>query len=363
MKKFIIQTLGCKINQCESGSIEDLLSSHGFIATTSLLEADIIIINTCTVTNRTDYKSRNLIKKAAEIKKHNNGVVVIVTGCYSQRHRDEILRTGFVDYIVDNNQKDKILEIVQQNKTLDFNEIDKFNKFCDISNYRLTKRKINNRSKAFIKIQDGCDCFCTYCAVPFARGKPRSRSLTSILEELDSIVELGYQELVISGVNLGLYNSDGLNLASLLSIISKYESLQKIRLSSIEPQLFTDELFEVISKIEKIEPHFHIPLQSGCDELLKIHNRKYLTDDIVKLVNKLREIKVEPVIGFDVIVGLPFETDEYFDETYNFLQSIGYSYLHVFLYSKRKGTVAALMDNQIHGSIAKKRSKQLLGTL
>ena len=372
MKKYLIQTLGCKINQSESASLERQLFYHGYEATNNIENADLIIINTCTVTNRTDYKSRNLIKKAINAKSINKNICIIVTGCYSQRQREEILKSGNIDLILDNNNKDMLLPYLNGNKDFIFNEIDTFDTFNDISfsdsGIKTCKSSLQSpilsRQRAFIKIQDGCDNFCTYCAVPYARGKPRSRSLDSILNEINWYLSYGYHDLVVSGINLGLYNSDGNSLSDLLKILSKHSynglELNSICLSSIEPDLFSDDLLDTISCLQKITPHFHIPLQSGSDEILRIHNRKYNVSDVTSLVERLRIIKPACKIGFDVIVGLPHESDFHFEQTFNYIKSINVSYLHVFVYSKRKGTVAANMSGQVHGTIAKKRSKLLL---
>jgi threonylcarbamoyladenosine tRNA methylthiotransferase MtaB len=327
MPNIFIETLGCKINQYESACILDEYLQAGYQKADDINNADIIIINTCTVTNRTDYKSRYLINKAKQAKIKKNAKI-IVTGCYSQRNREEIEALGFVDLIVDNNSKD-----INMNTT-----------------------SMDERSRAYLKIQDGCDFFCSYCAVPYARGKPRDRSLESIIKQVKILLDNGYEELVLSGINLGLFK----DLHGLLYELAKYDKLKRIRLSSIEPQLFTEKLLKAIGYIDKICPHFHIPLQSGSDTLLKLHGRKYTTTQFLNIVERLQQLKPYTALGFDVIVGLPHETDELFQETYQLLKNLDLTYLHVFIYSKRKGTPAATMPNQVHGTAAKERSKQLI---
>jgi len=360
MFSIFVETLGCKINQYESACMVDDFLARGFIVSDSMVKADIIIINTCTVTNRTDYKSRHLINKARKIKQINNEVKILVTGCYSQRNRDEIMQTGQIDLIVDNNSKNRIFEYLNKLYTREFDtcHFAEAKDFEDFSEMNMQRMRGYNR--AFLKIQDGCDFFCSYCAVPFARGKPRSRSFESIIFQVKKLLSAGYNEIVLSGVNLGLFNFEEFDLADLLYKLSEFHDLKKIRLSSIEPQLFSDKLLDAIQSIEKVCPHFHIPLQTGSDYLLKTHQRKYTVSKFLEILQKLFMAKPFAAIGLDLIVGLPFETDALFDETYELLRSIDFAYLHVFVYSKRKGTSAASMKGQVHGSIAKERSERLL---
>ena len=443
MPSIYVETLGCKINQYESACVLESFLQNGFQRSNDIKTADIIVINTCTVTNRSDYKSRNLIKKAENLKELNQAVKIIVTGCYSQRNKDEVISSGLVDLIVDNNQKDKIFSLVTSYKLQEISPppplLQSHNPYRDIqgkidnllmggrmkdtsvlSSHSISQSEIGttrgmqwveaecfkefsdlntssmgDRSRAFLKIQDGCDFYCSYCAVPFARGKPRSRSVDSTLKQVEYFSSTGYEEIVLSGVNLGLYSSDGHDLADLLYKLSEFDDLKRIRLSSLEPQLLTDKLLQAIDEIPKICRHFHIPLQSGSNELLKIHNRKYTVEDVERVVSKLQitnylslaqgvksQILPPPTppinvggaslpinvgegqkvsaIGFDVIVGLPGETEELFEETYKFLEKLDFTYLHVFIYSKRKGTIAASMKGQVNGKIAKERSKRLL---
>ena len=374
-KKIYLDTLGCKVNQYETACVLDEFLCHGYEETQVMDMADVVIINTCTVTNRTDYKSRNLIAKAVKIKHGRPGVKIVVTGCYGQNHRDEIMASGLVDFVVDNNDKNRIFEYIKDSQKIGFTDADEFMEFTEMS-----MNSMNERSRAFLKIQDGCDFNCSYCIVPSVRGKPRCRSFESIIKQVEKLLAgsrelrsgdfqspssmlqaptqrvVGYEEIVLGGINLGLYA----DLDKLLYTLAKYDKLKRIRLSSIEPQLFSDSLLTAIGDINKVCPHFHIPLQTGSDYLLKLHGRKYTTKQFKELISKLQAIKPHCAFGFDVIVGLPSETDELFNETYELLKCIDLAYLHVFIYSKRKGTEAAKMKAQVHGSVAKERSNKLL---
>ena len=362
--KVYIETLGCKVNQYESSCILDDFVQNGYEFTSNMANADVIIINTCTVTNRTDYKSRYLINQAIKQKQQNPDVKIVVTGCYSQREIQDKGFTGWelIDLIVDNNNKNLIgknihnfLAIKSDKKKLNseklFNNSTDFNLYCEMN-----MNKMYARNRAFLKIQDGCDMSCTYCAVPSARGKSRSSSIENILSQVEILVKNGYKEIVLGGINLGLF--DGLN--NLLFKFWEISELKRIRLSSIEPQLFTDDLLHTIKQIDKICSHFHIPLQSGSDTLLKRHNRKYNIKEYKDLITKIQTIKPDCALGFDVIVGLPGETEELFNETFELLNNIDFTYLHVFIYSKRRGTPAAKMTDQVHGTVAKDRSKKLI---
>lgn len=367
-KKIFIETLGCKINQYESESILNSFLSNEYKSTDKINDADVIVINTCTVTNRTDYKSRYLIAKATEIKEINPDIKIVITGCYSQRFKDEIteqnnkspLNSPLIDFIVDNNKKNHILDFINNSNILekDFSKAVDFQEFSEMSFSTMSEH-----SRAFLKIQDGCDCFCSYCAVPYARGKPRSRSVNNIKHQVETLLSNGYEEIVLSGINLGLFKGDlteHYDLSDLITDLSGYQKLKKIRLSSIEPQLFTDKLINTIRGNEKVSPHFHIPLQTGNDYLLKLHNRRYDISQFSDVYTKLKNAKENVAFGFDVIVGLPGETENLFEETFRLLESLEFTYLHVFIYSKRKNTLAATMKNQVHGNDSKRRSKLLI---
>ena len=358
MRRIYISTLGCKVNNYESSCVLNEFIENGYEETKYMNSADVIVINTCTVTNRTDYKSRSLITKACLAKKEKPKTKVIVTGCYSQRSKDIINSTWHVDLIVDNNKKNKIYDFVRGNLTtndISFADNDDFTEFSEME-----MGSTGSLSRAFLKVQDGCDFHCSYCVVPLVRGKPRSRPFESVTKQVEMLLSKGYEEIVLSGINLGLYCEDGFDLADLLLELASYDGLKKIRLGSMEPLLFTDKLIDVIGKIDKICPHFHIPLQTGSDRLLKLHGRKYTSAQFKDMIDKLRQIMPNCAFGFDVITGLPGEDEEQFEETFNFLQNMEFTYLHVFVYSKREGTRAARMKNQVHGIIAKERSDKLI---
>jgi threonylcarbamoyladenosine tRNA methylthiotransferase MtaB len=314
-------------------------------------------MNTCTVTNRTDYKSRNAIRKALTQKEKNIKVKVIVTGCYSQRNYNEIMELGSIDLIVDNNSKGKILGCINQVDALNFRDILETPEFEELSTTSMI-----DRTRAYIKVQDGCDYYCAYCAVPYARGHSRSRKKENVLKQIQKLTEEGYKEFVLGGINLGLYGreqNDNYFLSHLLTDIEKIEGVKLIRLSSIEPQLFSDDLLNFFRKSKKICPHFHIPLQIGCDEMLSHMGRKYTMSDFNSTIQSIRSIFPDAAIGIDVIAGLPGEIEELYQKTLDYLVSLDFTYLHVFPYSRRPGTRAEKMSGQVHGSDIKRRTKLL----
>ena len=354
MKKISITTFGCKINQYESSCIVDDFQIKGYEITDSNEIADVYVINTCTVTNRTDYKSRNAIRKALKVKENNKNIKIIVTGCYSQRNVEEVKSLGNIDLIVDNNHKNEILNFLSEKKS-------KFNDILQEINFsEQTTSRMLDRSRAYIKIQDGCDFYCAYCAIPYARGHSRSRLKENVLKQISMLVTHGFFEFVLAGINLGLYGKDlyaDYFLCDLIKDIEKIEGVRIIRLSSIEPQLFTDELINLFSQSNIIAPHFHIPLQTGSDFLLKKMNRRYSKKQFQKLLFKLKNVRNDVAIGIDVIAGLPGETEILFQEAVDFLESLPITYIHGFSYSKRFGTKAAEMKNHVNGTIIKERNK------
>jgi threonylcarbamoyladenosine tRNA methylthiotransferase MtaB len=357
--KLYVETIGCKVNQYESACIVSDFERAGYENADDMADADVIVINTCTVTNRTDYKSRSVIKKAVSIKAENTTTQIVLTGCYSQRVCDVKGTSNWdgIDFVVDNNSKNSIVNLcsskgqTRETSGLNFQRAYSFTGFSEMQTSIMP-----GRSRAYVKVQDGCDMTCTYCAVPSARGRSRSRDIKHILAQVDELCTHGYEEIVLGGINLGDYKPD---FCELLYEIDRYDQIKHIRLSSIEPQLFTDKLINAISKIDKIVPHFHIPLQSGSDTLLKKHGRNYDTQLFRDLIVKLETVRPKMALGIDVIVGLPGETDELFRETKLFLKSIEFAYLHIFTYSKRSGTIAAKMPGQITGTILKERFHEL----
>ena len=356
--KIAAATFGCKQNQYETSCIMDDFLSNGWEQAGFSEQADVYLINSCTVTNRTDFKSRNAIRKALKQKQQNPKVKIVVTGCYAQRNEAEIKQLGDIDLVIDNNHKNRIFAAVTADIVPEFQDILKVSEYSEHS----TKTMLDH-SRAFLKIQDGCDFFCAYCAVAWARGPSRSRKRDNIIKQVKMLVEHGFQEFVLSGINLGLYGfekDDNYHLEHLLIDLEKIEGVEKLRLSSIEPQLFTEPLLEQIENSKQICPHFHIPLQSGSDTLLKSMGRHYDTSEFAEVIGKLLKLKPDAAIGMDVIVGLPGETDALFEETYSFLQKLPLTYLHVFPYSRRPGTKAWSMPDQVNGTISKKRVKRLI---
>ncbi len=357
MKKIAIITFGCKVNQYESACIVNQFTKNGYKQVDFTNEADVYVINSCTVTNRTDYKSRNAIRKALLQKEKNPKVKIVVTGCYAQRNYDEIKKLGDIDFIIDNNKKGSVYEILKNNRSLCFQNILKATEFSELSTDNLPEK-----SRAFIKIQDGCDYYCTYCAIPYARGHSRSRKKENVINQIKMLTQNGYSEFVLGGINLGLYGKDlyqNYDLSDLLYDLEKIHEVKLIRLSSIEPNLFTEKLLDYFKNSQKIAHHFHIPLQSGNDEILKRMKRKYDTALFKNKIYKIKEIFPDAAFGFDVIIGFPGETEENFISTYEFLNSLPFAYLHLFIYSKRDDTPAAQMDDFVNGSISQKRSKML----
>lgn len=349
----------------------DKLLSLDFLQAENISDADIYILNSCTVTNRTDFKSRNIIRKFLELKQQNPKRLIIITGCYAQREKDQILALGSVDAVIDNNHKDKIPDMIQHLLKDQHTDFEAFIPFLEMESFdhftELPSLSMNEKSRAFIKIQDGCNFFCAYCAVPYARGNPRSRNPESILKQITEMIALGYKEFVLAGINMGLYgidftekNSIANNLAELIQKICDIPAYKKIRVSSVEPQLFTAELIQTITQNEQVCPHFHIPLQSGSDTLLHSMGRKYDTQHFKELIFNIQSKRPDSAFGFDLIVGLPGESDSLFEETYQLLSDLEFTYLHTFIYSKRNGTRAAKMKDQVHGSVAKDRSQRLI---
>ncbi|MFC1898138.1 tRNA (N(6)-L-threonylcarbamoyladenosine(37)-C(2))-methylthiotransferase MtaB [Candidatus Cloacimonadota bacterium] len=353
-------TFGCKVNQYETSCILDEFVQDGYKIVDFNKTADVYIINSCTVTNRTDSKSRNAVRKALQQKETKPNTKVVITGCYSQRNKEAILELGPVDLIADNNEKSKIYQYI---KETDFPDFEKQEDLVDQLEFdELFTTQMIDHSRAFIKVQDGCDYYCAYCAIPFARGTSRSRKPEKVLEQIKALVDQDYHEFVLGGINLGLYGKDKEEdyfLSELLTDIEKIDGVELIRLSSIEPQLFTPDLLEYFRNSFKICPHFHIPLQVGCDELLSAMGRKYSISEFALTIQNLKTIFPDAAFGIDVIVGLPGESDELFQKTLNFLNKLDFTYLHVFSYSRRSGTKAAKMPNQINGAVIKSRNNKL----
>lgn len=353
-RKAAIATLGCKTNQFESAAIAGQLLPRGYDIVDFDDAADLYIINTCTVTNRTDFKSRNLIRKALKRKAVDPSTRIIVTGCYAQRSFNEIMALGEIDLIVDNQAKTDLSQWLDAT-SYQFSDIMTHQDFAIA--YTTT---MLGRTRAFLKIQDGCDCYCHYCAVPYARGHNRSCPAPIVIEQAQLLVKNRYREIVLGGVNLGLYQDKETDLAGLLWRMEGIEGLDLIRLSSMEPETWTEPLIEYLATSTKVCPHVHIPIQSGSESVLQRMGRRSGITLIIDLLQRLITARPDIAIGLDIICGFPGETQTEFDETYAFLKAIPPAYLHVFPYSKRSGTVAATMPDQVHGTIRKERVERLL---
>lgn len=318
--------------------------------------ADIYIINTCSVTNMSDRKSRQMIRRAKE---KNKDAFIIVVGCYAEVAKDEIEKIDEVDLVLGNHQKaniDKYIEAFFDGKNLEDNVIENY--FYDFGSITYTEKV-----RAVIKVQDGCNNFCTYCIIPYARGRICSRKPESVIEEITKIADEGIKEVVITGIQVSAYGKDFDNdyrLIDLLEEINKIDGIERIRLGSIEPLMITDEFCDRVSKLDKMCHHFHLSLQSGCDKTLKEMNRKYTTKQFRDVVRRLRNLYDDVILTTDIIVGFPNESDEDFETTYKFLDEIKFYKMHVFKYSQRKGTVAEKMKNQVSAEIKDKRSKRLI---
>ncbi|MBQ6632004.1 MAG: tRNA (N(6)-L-threonylcarbamoyladenosine(37)-C(2))-methylthiotransferase MtaB [Romboutsia sp.] len=361
MKKVAFYTLGCKVNQYETEAMLEMFKKDGYTQVDSEEFADVYVINTCTVTHMSDRKSRQYIRR---MKKKNPDAIIAVVGCYSQVSPEEILDIEEVNLVMGTNERRQIVEEIKKldgsKKASTVDDIMKVRAFEEIE-----ISQTNGRTRAFIKIQDGCDRFCTYCIIPYARGgKVRSRDLESIVAEVEKLVLNGYKEVVLTGIHVASYGKDvrdeNINLLTVIKTINEIDGIERIRLSSVEPILFTDEFVSEVSKMEKVCPHYHLSLQSGCDETLKRMNRRYTTKEYKEIVDRLRENIPNVAITTDVIVGFPGETNDEFNKTYEFLKEIELSQMHVFKYSPRKGTPAATMENQIDPQMKQLRSDKLL---
>lgn len=361
MRKVAIHNLGCKVNSYESESMEQMLRQAGYelVPFSEKVPADVYIINTCSVTNIADRKSRQMLHKA---KKMNPSAVVVAAGCYVQADSKKAASDSSVDIVVGNNCKISIVEVLE-NYFKDQNENSRLLDLSQKQPYEeLEIEQVNEHTRAYIKIQDGCNQFCSYCIIPYTRGRVRSRSLSEVTSEVTRLVQRGYQEIVLTGIHLSSYGIDT-GEGSLLDVITelnKIEGLKRIRLGSLEPRIITEEFVRVLADMEKICPHFHLSLQSGCDATLKRMNRKYTTAEYFEKCELLRRYFENPAITTDVIVGFPGETTEEFEITKKFLEKVNFYEMHIFKYSRRQGTAADKMQNQIAEDIKTRRSAILL---
>ena len=362
MKKVAIHSLGCKVNSYEAESMEIMLRDEGYeiVPFSEDVQADIYIINTCSVTNIADRKSRQMLHKA---KKMNPEAVVVAAGCYVQADPDGVKKDECVDIILGNNMKISIVEALNDY----FGGSDKTSYLVDINDkyQEYESLKINQtgeHTRAYIKIQDGCNQFCSYCIIPYVRGRVRSRKPEDIVNEVKTLAATGVKEVVLTGIHISSYGTDleNISLIELIEAIHEIEGIKRIRLGSLEPRIITEEFAKRIARLEKICPHFHLSLQSGCDKTLKAMNRKYNTEEYYEGCVKLREVFDNPAITTDVIVGFPGETEEDFLETRKFLEKVHFYEMHIFKYSRRKGTVADKMKEQVADTVKSERSAVLL---
>ena len=353
-------TLGCKVNQYETNAMIEKFIKKGYKIVEFNEKADIYIINTCTVTNMADRKSRQMLRRVKEI---NPSSIVVACGCYAQVAKEELEKIPEIDLIYGTNEKNKIVEYIEEFQRNNINnslitDVMYQKEFLDFGTTDYTEK-----TRAVIKVQDGCDRFCSYCIIPYARGHVRSRKIESVIEEIKAISKKGIKEVVITGIHVASYGKDfkeKKQLIDLLEEINKIDGIERIRLGSLEPTLITVEFLERLTKLEKICDHFHLSLQSGCDETLKRMNRRYTTEEFKKCTELLKEAYPNVSLTTDIIVGFPGETEEEFDKTYEFLKDINFYQMHVFKYSPRKGTKAAVMKEQIDGSIKEERSNKLI---
>jgi len=366
-------TLGCKVNQYETNAMAQKFLEKGYQIIEEItpenedIKPDICIINTCTVTNMSDRKSRQMLRR---MKEKNPSTIVVAVGCYAQVAKKELAKIPEIDLVLGNNEKVEIVKFVEEyiNNHINNVELDDVmysKEFSDFGNVTYTEK-----TRAVIKIQDGCDRFCSYCIIPYARGRVRSRKPENIISEITQIASKGIKEVVITGIHIASYGKDfamskdskltNYRLIDLLEEINEIQGIQRIRLGSIEPLLITVEFVERLKKLEKICHHFHLSLQSGCDETLKRMNRRYTIEQFKEIVRLLRNAYSDVNLTTDIIVGFPGETDEEFNKTYQFLKEIKFYKMHIFKYSPRKGTKAAVMPNQINGDIKEERSKKLI---
>ncbi len=354
-----IFTLGCKVNQYETQAMRELFEKGGYNVVFNGEIADIYIINTCTVTNIGDKKSRQFIRRA---NRNNPDAIIAVVGCYAQTSPEEVLSIEGVNIIIGTDARNKIVDVVEKCKPGE-----KINLVDDIMKVKqfeeMSVKNIKGKTRAFLKIQEGCNQYCSYCIIPYARGPIRSRSKMEIIDEIKNLVDKGFKEVVLTGIHVASYGRDLGSRETLIDVLEEVNSingLKRIRLSSLEPTLFTDEFLQKLSRLDKICRHFHLSLQSGCDATLKRMNRRYTIEQYRGIVNKIREIYPKIALTTDIIVGFPGEIEEEFDTTYNFVEEIGFSEIHVFKYSPREGTPAARYKNQIDGVTKHYRSEKLI---
>lgn len=360
MKKAALHNLGCKVNAYETEAMQHLLEEAGYEIVPFTQKADVYVINTCSVTNMADRKSRQMLHKA---KKNNPDSIVVAAGCYVQTSEKEVLNDLSVDIVIGNDRKHDLVRLLEEYSMDSVNDtVDDINDGKhDFEELFIDQTKEHTR--AFIKVQDGCNQFCSYCIIPYARGRVRSRRFENVIAEVERLAANGFKEVVLTGIHLSSYGVDfeeATGLLELIQAVNAVKGIERIRLGSLEPKIVTEHFASELSKLDKICPHFHLSLQSGCDATLKRMNRKYTTKEYERGCELLRKYFVHPAITTDVIVGFPGEIEEEFEQTKAYLEHIHFYEMHIFKYSKRKGTRAAVMPDQIDEQVKAARSEKLI---
>lgn len=360
MKKAALHNLGCKVNAYETEAMQHLLEEAGYEIVPFTQKADVYVINTCSVTNMADRKSRQMLHKA---KKNNPDSIVVAAGCYVQTSEKEVLNDLSVDIVIGNDRKHDLVRLLEEYSLDSVNDtVDDINDGKhDFEELFIDQTKEHTR--AFIKVQDGCNQFCSYCIIPYARGRVRSRRFENVIAEVERLAANGFKEVVLTGIHLSSYGVDfeeATGLLELIQAVNAVKGIERIRLGSLEPKIVTEHFASELSKLDKICPHFHLSLQSGCDATLKRMNRKYTTKEYERGCELLRKYFVHPAITTDVIVGFPGETEEEVEQTKAYLEHIHFYEMHIFKYSKRKGTRAAVMPDQIDEQVKAARSEKLI---
>ncbi|MBQ9246388.1 tRNA (N(6)-L-threonylcarbamoyladenosine(37)-C(2))-methylthiotransferase MtaB [bacterium] len=348
MKKFFIKTLGCKTNQVESALIAEILSDNGYNEVSDITDADYYILNSCSVTHIADTKNLSYIRRA---KRENPNIKIVVTGCMAQLEKENLIKSNIADFVIGNYEKNDIAKILNANEQIKVSDIFSHDTF------RYEKLHQTKRTRASIKIQDGCNNRCTYCTIPFARGKNRSNNINNVIEQINLFAEEGYFETVLTGIHIGQWGQDFTPKKSLINLLEKIEetNIKRYRLGSLNPLELTPDFIDFLASSDKFCPHFHLSLQSVCDKTLSAMNRKYTAEQIKQLIDYINLKFKNAFLGSDIIAGFPNETTEDFEITVNNLENLELSRIHVFPYSRRKGTVADTMPNQIDNNEKKRR--------
>lgn len=353
--KAAFYTLGCRVNSYDTQAMIELFKENGYEIVDSHEKADVYVINTCAVTNESERKSKQIVRR---LKHQNENAITVLTGCFAQSNFEEAQKVESADIICGTHKREKIIDYINEfklskNKVYNIEEDSKDFDKVGITTYE-------GKSRAFIKVQDGCNMFCSYCIIPYARGVLKNASVEKVLNQIEELSKRGYREVVITGIHIASYKADtGENLIELLEIIDNQNQVDRIRLGSLEPKLLSDNFLERLSKLKSFCPHFHISLQSGCDKTLKEMNRHYNTKEYFDIVTKVRKYFDNPGITTDIIVGFPNENDEDFETTKKFAEEIGFSYIHIFPFSPKHGTPASAMKNQNTKETKSKRAKEL----